>query len=91
MNIEVRKISTNERNAKGVSNWEQESMEKSEFSHFSEHAESFYILKGSARISSEHGQVEIEKNDYVVIPKGMECRWEVHENTIYHHHKDDAA
>jgi hypothetical protein len=77
--IEVRAMDAAELKASGVDRWGIWEKEPSEFDWVYTDEERCYIIEGKARIVTDRGSVEIKKGDYVVLPRGLACRWQVTE------------
>ena len=47
--------------------------------------EEFYVVEGKAIIHTDDGTVEFGAGDYVVMPKGLTCKWEITEKIVKHY------
>ncbi|MDI6704593.1 MAG: cupin domain-containing protein [bacterium] len=75
--IKIEKVSKEELDSLGVSNWSPWECEPSTFDWEYTFPETAYILEGKVKIKTEKGEVEISKGDLVHFPKGLKCRWDV--------------
>lgn len=76
--IKVEKVSKEELDSLGVSNWSPWACEPSTFDWEYTSAETAYVLEGKVKIKTEEGdEVEISKGDLVHFPKGLRCKWNV--------------
>lgn len=51
----------------------------SAFSWHYDHAEKAYFYEGKVNVITPKEEVAIRKGDFVIFPKGLSCRWEVHQ------------
>ena len=58
-----------------VSSWEIWEKEISEFDYHYDTKEECYFLEGEVTIVSGADRYFIQKDDFVVFPKGLDCRW----------------
>ncbi len=63
----------------GVETWSSWSCEPSEFDWEYADQETAYIKQGRVTVVDQGGETEIKAGDLVTFPKGMKCRWIVHE------------
>jgi hypothetical protein len=47
--------------------------------------EEFYVVQGKAVIHTDEGETHFEAGDYVVMPKGMKCKWHILEKVVKHY------
>jgi len=47
--------------------------------------EEFYVVEGRAKVTCEEGTVEFKAGDYVEMPKGLKCRWEITDKIVKHY------
>lgn len=59
--------------------------EKSEFDWSYDDKEQCYIIKGKAKVVFDGGEVEFGVGDYVVFPKGLDCKWIIEEDIEKHY------
>lgn len=85
MKIEVRKPTEEELEiAKTWATWEKEI---SEFPWEYSDNETFLVIEGKATVTPEEGEaVSFSEGDYVTMPKGLKCTWNVTE-AIKKHYK----
>lgn len=70
----------------GVFQWPIWEAAVSEFSWAYEMEETCYILEGRIIVTPQDGKpIEITPGDFVVFPKGMECRWQILEPVRKHY------
>ena len=78
MKIEVKKLSDEEIEAKGIRSWQTWEKEVSRFDWQYETTEECYLLEGKVFIETENGEkVEFGQGDYVIFPKGLSCTWDI--------------
>lgn len=85
MNIEVKQLSEQEIDEMGIKSWPIWTKEASKFDWFYDSKETCLILEGKVTVSSEYGEVEIKKGDFVTFPKGLKCVWNIHEDIRKHY------
>ena len=44
-----------------------------------------FIINGSVTVTTSSNTVNIEKGDYVIFPKGLQCVWKVHKSIKKHY------
>ena len=70
----------------GVRNWPIWTKEPSEFPWHYDMEETCYLLEGKVTVTPKDGQsVEIQAGDLVTFPKGMACKWKIHEGVRKHY------
>ena len=77
MNIKISTISKEKIQKLGILDWPIWSCEISEFDWKYDDRETCYLLEGAVEVVSEHETVKFSAGDYVIFPKGLECRWRV--------------
>ena len=77
MNIKISRLTNKEIEEQGVLSWPIWSCEVSEFDWEYSDAESCLLLGGEVEVSSEFETVRFFAGDFVVLPKGLKCRWKV--------------
>jgi hypothetical protein len=78
MEIEVKKPTEDDLKKLNVDSWGTWSSDVSEFDWEYDTSERCYILKGKVIVTTNDGkEVEINKGDLVLFPKGLKCRWKV--------------
>lgn len=75
--IKVEHLTDGEIEKRGIKNWGVWEKEVSEFDWEYTSEEHCYIIEGKVIIESPNETVEIKKDDYVVFPVGLKCRWKV--------------
>ena len=64
----------------GTAGWSPWECEPSSFPWEYDERETAYVLEGRVTVSTSDGEsVEIGAGDLVTFPKGLQCRWTVHE------------
>ncbi len=77
--IIVKKPTEEELKELGVEEWPPWGCDISEFDWEYSDQETAYVQEGRVTVLHEGGQTKIEAGDLVTFPKGMKCRWVVHE------------
>jgi len=85
MKIEVKNPTKDELKKLNVENWPIWECEPSEFDWEYDEDEQCYFLEGKIKVITNDGEVEIKKGDFVKFPKGLKCRWVVHERVKKHY------
>jgi len=47
--------------------------------------EEFYVVEGNAKVHCDEGTAEFSAGDYVVMPKGLKCTWEINKKIVKHY------
>ena len=61
----------------GVDDWSTWECEPSTFDWEYNSDERAYVLEGKVKVNTPAGEVEINKGDLVLFPKGLKCTWKV--------------
>ncbi len=70
----------------GVESWGIWSKEPSEFPWHYDEQETFLLIEGEVEVTTEDGQkVQFGPGDYVVLPKGLSCTWNVKQAVRKHY------
>ena len=85
LKIEVKKLSKKELADLNVFNWPVWEKEVSEFDWSYDDRERCYILEGEVEISSENEKISFKKEDFVVFPKGLKCKWKINKAVRKHY------
>ncbi len=85
MDVEVKKLTDNEVKEMGIESWPIWEKEVSEFDWSYSSEERCLILEGKATITYGDKSVEIKSGDFVIFPKGLECRWKITEPIKKHY------
>ncbi len=85
MKISVEKTSLEQLQKLNVFSWPIWECEPSSFDWHYDERETCYILEGKATIESSTGNVTFEKGDLVIFPKGLTCKWIVHQRIRKHY------
>jgi len=75
-----------ELDALGVEEWGVWTKEVSQFPWEYDEMETFYVLEGKAKITSDNESVEFGKGDLVTCQAGVKCVWQVFERIKKHYH-----
>ena len=76
--------------ALGINNWPIWSCEISSFDWTYENKETCLLLEGEVTVTPKVGEaVKFGKGDLVIFPKGMKCRWDVHQQVRKHYRFGD--
>lgn len=86
MKIEIKKITNEEIQRLNIKNWPIWEKEISEFDWHYDEKESCYILEGEAEVTTELEKVSFKKDDFVVFPQGLSCKWKI-KKPIKKHYK----
>lgn len=85
MKIEVKKLSSDEIRDMGIYQWPIWTKEKSTFDWYYDSVEKCLFLEGKVIVKTDTEEVEINKGDFVVFPKGLKCQWNVIEPVKKHY------
>ncbi len=77
--IVVKQPTAEELKELGVDSWSAWGCDPSEFDWEYTDQETAYVKEGRVTVIHEGGETEIKAGDLVTFPKGMKCRWNVHE------------
>lgn len=77
MKIEIKKLSEVEIEEKRIRNWSVWTKEVSTFDWHYDSQEQCLILEGKIKVKTDTEEVEINKGDFVIFPKGLSCTWQV--------------
>ena len=77
MEIQIKKISGDDIQTKGINTWPIWTKEVSNFEWFYDSAEHCLLLEGRVVVKTDFESVEIQAGDYVIFPKGLKCTWNV--------------
>lgn len=86
MEINVKKLSENEFRKLGVQNWPIWEKEISQFDWCYDEKEQFYLIEGELKIQTSNSEYLIMPGDFVVCPKGLDCKWEITKYVKKHYH-----
>ncbi|MFA6571624.1 MAG: cupin domain-containing protein [Bacteroidota bacterium] len=89
MKIEVKKLSEDEIAKMGIKKWPVWTKEISIFDWFYDSQEMCLFLEGKVVVKTDSGDVEMQKGDFVIFPKGLKCVWHVLEPVRKHYHFDN--
>ena len=68
------------KNISEYKSWAIWACEPSTFDWSYEQEEHCFIINGSVTVTTPNNTVKIEKGDYVIFPKGLQCVWKVHKS-----------
>jgi uncharacterized cupin superfamily protein len=77
--IKVERPTPEKLKALDIEKWSPWSCEPSEFDWEYDENETCYLYEGKVTIRTPTGNVEINKGELVIFPKGLKCTWQVHE------------
>lgn len=77
--IVVKRPTEEELRQLGIDSWSSWECDPSEFDWEYMDQETAYVKEGHVTVVHEGGETEIKAGDLVTFPKGMKCRWMVHE------------
>lgn len=75
--IKVEKASEEKLKSLGVDSWSPWECDPSTFDWEYDTDERAYVLEGKVKVKTPTGEVEINKGDLVLFPKGLKCTWNV--------------
>ncbi len=75
--IKKKKPNREEIDLLGINSWSPWECVPSTFDWEYSDDETCYILEGKVKVKTSAGDVEINKGDLVMFPKGLKCTWEV--------------
>jgi len=71
---------------KDYASWPVWEKEPSVFEYSYDEQEQFYVVEGSAVVTPKGGEpVSFGAGDFVTMPQGMECTWEIKEKIVKHY------
>ena len=70
---------------KDYSSWPIWSCGVSEFNWEYADEEHCYIIEGNVTVITSDGSINIAPGDYVIFPKGLKCKWNVHKSIEKHY------
>ena len=70
---------------KGVMSWSIWEKEVSRFDAFYDETEQCFLLEGKVVVETKDGSVTFGKGDFVTLPKGLECVWDIKEPVRKHY------
>ncbi len=85
MDVEVKKLNDKEIEEMGIKSWPIWEKEVSQFDWSYSSEERCLILEGRALITYGDKNVEIKKGDFVIFPKGLQCKWNITEPIKKHY------
>jgi len=86
MRIEIHKPTKDELESRQVFSWPIWEKEVSRFDWFYDDTEECYLLEGRVTVDTKDGnRVTFGKGDFVTLPKGLSCIWEVKEPVRKHY------
>jgi len=85
MQIVVETLSPDEARERGILGWPVSKRDVSRFTWHYDATEICYLVAGHARIETEDGNIEVESGDFVRLPAGLECTWDIRERLVKHY------
>ncbi|GAB1451987.1 hypothetical protein MASR2M47_20430 [Draconibacterium sp.] len=77
MKIEVDQLDLDELKELGVKSWPIMEYDEEKFELYYDKTEQCYIISGEATIVSEFETITVKPGDFVTLPAGIECVWDV--------------
>lgn len=78
MEIEIRKMSSEEAAERGIKSWPTWEKEVSRFDWSYDQTEECYLLEGKVVVETPEGEaVEFGAGDFVTFPRGLTCVWDI--------------
>ena len=75
--IEIRQLSEEEIEKRGIRSWPIWEKEISKFDWYYDNREECLLIEGEVEVETSEGLFRFGKGDYVVFPKGLKCIWNV--------------
>ena len=75
--IKIEKATDEKLKSLNIDNWSPWECEPSTFDWQYSADERAYVLEGKVKVKTAEGEVEINKGDIVLFPKGLKCTWTV--------------
>ena len=85
MKIEISTPSVKEMENKGVMSWPVWEKEVSRFDWLYDETEQCFLLEGKVVVETKDGSGTFGKGDFVTLPKGLECVWDIKEPVRKHY------
>ncbi|HZH72956.1 MAG TPA: cupin domain-containing protein [Mariniphaga sp.] len=85
MRIEIEQPEQEELEEAGVFSWPVWEHEEDKLEWYYDKTEQCYIVEGSATIISEFDSLTIKPGDFLTLPAGLECVWDI-QNKIKKHY-----
>jgi len=85
MKIIIEKPSEEKLKQLNVSSWGIWECEPSTFDWHYDDRETCYLLEGKVTVKTGDQEVQLEKGDLGIFPKGLDCVWMVHEKVKKHY------
>lgn len=79
MQVIVESLSPAQAAERGVFSWPESERGVSRYTWHYDATEVCYLVRGLARIETEDGNVEVEAGDFLTLPAGLECVWDIRE------------
>jgi uncharacterized cupin superfamily protein len=77
--IKIKRATEEDLKPLNIAEWGTWECEKSSFDWFYDNEEVCYFYEGKVEVETTDGKVEIGPGDLVVFPRGLACKWHVHE------------
>ena len=85
MKIKIEKLPNEKMTELGIKSWPIWTCEVSEFDWEYTEQESCLLLKGDVEVISNTETVKFKAGDFVVFPKGLQCKWKVYQPVEKHY------
>lgn len=88
MRIEIEQPQQDELEEAGVFSWPLWVHDEDKIEWYYDKTEHCYILEGEATIVSEFDSITIRPGDYLILPAGLECVWDIQSKIKKHYSYD---
>ena len=85
MKIEVDQLDLDELKELGIKSWPTMEYDEEKLEVFYDKSEQCYIVAGEATIVSEFESIAVKPGDFLTIPAGIECVWDVDSRIKMHY------
>lgn len=75
--IEIKKLSPEEIEERGIYNWSIWEKEVSRFDWYYDNTEECLLIEGEVEITTPEGIFRIEAGDFVIFKEGLKCNWNI--------------
>ncbi len=85
MQIQVEKLTAEEKQQRGVDSWPIWERGVSRFDWYYDETEECLLLEGEVEVETESGTVHIAAGDFVTFPRGLSCVWDIRKPVRKHY------
>lgn len=85
MRIEVDQPDINELEDNDVFSWPIWEHEEDKFDWYYDQTELCFIVEGEVTITTEFESITVKAGDFVTLPKGLDCVWDIHSAVKKHY------